>query len=369
MPDQSDRVGCRKLLWLSFKSQAVFLWLATGFLLAQGALAVVRPHMAIASSDAVADVVVSTLVSLALALVCYKFFEMLLYRRPRHPVPYIAAELLRTVSRIRTMALGWPVYVSLIIIAYAFNNVKANITVLQPFSWDQTLDRWDTLLHFGHRPWEWLQPLLGYWPVTFVLNINYNIWFILMFGVWMHHAFLSPPGVARTRFVLGFMLVWMIEGSIFAVLFSSAGPCFFGAGRLGLSPDPYQGLMDYLRAADQIVPVWALSAQDILWSMHRAGSADGSISAMPSLHNGTALLFALSSTGWPGWLRRLLWLNVPLIFLGSIHLGWHYAVDGYVAWALTLVIWWAADPLARRCESRPVAVRFRRAFAQSPASL
>lgn len=33
---------------------------------------------------------------------------------------------------------------------------------------------------------------------------------------------------------------------------------------------------------------------------------------------------------------------VTLIFIGSIHLGWHYAVDGLVAFAMMSAIWWAA---------------------------
>ena len=35
-----------------------------------------------------------------------------------------------------------------------------------------------------------------------------------------------------------------------------------------------------------------------------------------------------------------------VIFIGSVHLGWHYAVDGYVGFALALAVWWASKPLA-----------------------
>jgi hypothetical protein len=60
---------------------------------------------------------------------------------------------------------------------------------------------------------------------------------------------------------------------------------------------------------------------------------------------------------------------VGVIFAGSIHLGYHYAVDGYFAWALTRVLWWAAGHMARRWEATPAALRFSRAFVESPASL
>ena len=34
-----------------------------------------------------------------------------------------------------------------------------------------------------------------------------------------------------------------------------------------------------------------------------------------------------------------------LIFLGSIHLGWHYAIDGYFGAALAVVCWWLTGRL------------------------
>ena len=44
-----------------------------------------------------------------------------------------------------------------------------------------------------------------------------------------------------------FFLMWILIGGILAVVFSSAGPCYYG--RLGLSPDPFADLMAYLRGA------------------------------------------------------------------------------------------------------------------------
>jgi hypothetical protein len=42
-----------------------------------------------------------------------------------------------------------------------------------------------------------------------------------------------------------------------------------------------------------------------------------------------------------------------LSFLGSVHLGWHYAVDGYVSAAGVVAIWLFAGWLTRRVQ-RPV---------------
>jgi hypothetical protein len=64
------------------------------------------------------------------------------------------------------------------------------------------------------------------------------------------------------------------------------------------------------------------------------------ISAMPSIHVSAAVLFAL--LGWR--VDRRLGIGFTIfaivIMIGSVHLAWHYAIDGYLSAALTLVIWW-----------------------------
>lgn len=357
------------MLGMSARAQAPLLAIAFTFAAAQLVLVMVYPRMDAPAGISVLLVLVSSLVTLGMVLVAYLFLKMALTERPKRPSLHLVRQLRGFFHDGRAMALGLPVFASLVVFIYAFSNVKANITVLQPFAWDRSLDALDAALHFGRRPWEWLQPVLGYWPITFILNVLYNLWFVAMFGIWLHYAFMAAPGVQRTRFFLAFMLLWMIGGGLLAVTFSSAGPCFFGAGRLGFSPDPYAGLMAYLNEANRVVPVWAVDVQDVLWKLHESGSGEESISAMPSMHNGTALLFALASSGWPAWIRRLLWAYVAVIFMGSIHLAYHYAVDSYVSWGLTLVVWWAAGHLARRWEAPPRAQRFSRVFAESPASL
>jgi len=363
------RPGFWTLLWLSARAQAPLLGIAIAFVAAQAVLGFIYPRMDVPAGNSVLLVLVSTLITLAMVLVAYLFVKMAMTERPKHPILQLARNLWAFCRDGRRMALGLPVFASLVAFIYAFSNVKGNIPVFQPFAWDPTFDALDAALHAGRRPWEWLQPVLGHWPVTFMVNVLYNLWFVVMFGVWLHNAFMAAPGARRTRFFLAFMLLWMIGGGLLAVAFSSAGPCFYGAGHLGLAPDPYAPLMAYLREADRIVPIWALDVQAGLWTLHEAGSAEASISAMPSMHNGSALLFALASAGWPRLIRSFLWAYVAVIFVGSIHLAYHYAVDGYLAWALTLALWWAAGHIARQWEKTPAALRFSRAYAEGPASL
>jgi hypothetical protein len=259
------------------------------------------------------------------------------------------------------MANGIPMVIIMVIFMYSFVGVKASIPILNPYSWDIYFSELDRALHFGRLPWQWLQPLLGHTYITFAININYSGWFLVMWMTWVYFAFAEKPSPLRTRFFLSFFLMWILIGGILAIAFSSAGPCYYG--RLGLSPDPYAELMTYLRGVNEILPMWAIPVQDLLWQGHIGDSAIDGISAMPSMHNGSALLFALAGYKVSRFAGHLLSAHAILIFIGSIHLGWHYAVDSYLAWALTLVIWFGVAPISRWWHTTAAQGDFDRALA------
>jgi hypothetical protein len=58
------------------------------------------------------------------------------------------------------------------------------------------------------------------------------------------------------------------------------------------------------------------------------------------------VLYAL--VGWRTWkpLGVIFALYGVLILIGSVHLGWHYAIDGYASIIGVLVLWWAAGKIA-----------------------
>ncbi len=282
--------------------------------------------------------------------------------KPERPLFALMARMKAVLTDPAKTAAGLPAALALTIFMYVFTMTKAAVSVLVPFSWDQAFDQWDVALHFGYRPWELLQPVFGWWPITFLVNLNYNMWFVVMNVFWAYFAFIARPGPERTRFFLSYMGIWMVGGGLLAVLFSSAGPCYFT--RLGLSPDPYAPLMEYLAGANAHAPIWALGTQDMLWALKQAGSGFGGVSAMPSMHNATALLFVLMCPWQSKLVKRLLWAHLVLIFLGSVHLGWHYAVDGYAAFALAIALWAAMGPVARWWHGREPARRFELVLAE-----
>lgn len=227
----------------------------------------------------------------------------------------------------------------------AFTAAKENIPVIHPFSWDKTFAQWDLALGFGRMPWEILQPL-NHPAITITVNFFYHLWFFLMFGILIWQGFSFRTSALRLRYLLAFCFCWFFGGTVLAILFSSAGPCFYSDMFPG--PSPFAGQMAYLNSVGPDW-IWSLAVQRDLWTSYVTGSgAVKGISAMPSMHVSIAVLNAILCWKID---RRLGWAATgfaALIFLGSIILLWHYAVDGLVSIALTLLCWAAAGALAQR---------------------
>ena len=61
---------------------------------------------------------------------------------------------------------------------------------------------------------------------------------------------------------------------------------------------------------------------------------------MPSMHNAQAALFAVFAYSLNRRFGHAMLAYAALVFVGSIHLAWHYAVDGIAGIAGALAIWW-----------------------------
>jgi hypothetical protein len=220
-----------------------------------------------------------------------------------------------------------------------FTSFKSIIPFINPFSWDATLADWDRILHGGLDPWTLMHPLVGHPFATTVINFFYQCWVYILYGVLVWQAFALSDRRLRMQFFLTLVVSWALLGSFAATLLSSAGPVYFG--RITGLEDPFQPLMNYLRAASEVSPVWALELHERLWDAYVADSDQlgKGISAMPSIHVATAVLFALTTWRVSRRLGALFWLYAAVILVGSVHLAWHYALDGYVAAAVTCLLW------------------------------
>jgi hypothetical protein len=123
-------------------------------------------------------------------------------------------------------------------------------------------------------------------------------------------------------------------------VFASMGPCFYDLA-YPTQNDPFEPLMTYLAGVNRRYPIWALTAQDLLrqdYLTKQVGFGAG-ISAFPSMHIAVAVLNAV--LGWhlsaaAGW---LLTAFAVLVVIGSVHLGWYYAVDAYASALAIPIIW------------------------------
>ena len=77
--------------------------------------------------------------------------------------------------------------------------------------------------------------------------------------------------------------------------------------------------MAYLRATNDVLPIWAVPAQDMLWAGYTGeGGFLRGISAMPSIHNASALLLVLAT--W----NKSLFVRIVAITHGHLR-GSNYA--------------------------------------------
>lgn len=209
-----------------------------------------------------------------------------------------------------------------------FSNLKQQIPFLNPVLYDDQLWVVDRVLHLGVSPTHASLAVLSPDWLTLPIDWVYALWYTIKIPFLVYFLFFAPTRRAW-QFMTCYLLLWMIGGGIAAWL-PSWGPCY-------TNPELFQGLD---------TPV-ASMLQARLWTGYQAALADPTghaiklyegIAAFPSLHVGFAALFAASAWRW----RRLRWVLIgftALIQIGSVHLGWHYAVDGYFAIALVAVLW------------------------------
>jgi hypothetical protein len=284
----------------------------------------------------------------ALAFLFVQAIRIMVVQRPARPIEAIAAAFrVRYLTR-RRLFNAIPVIILLSVFTSVFTSLKAMIPLMHPYSWDTTLMHWDMLLHFGVPPWVWLQPMLGTPWVTGAMSVVYGSWIFVVSGCCFWQTFTERDPPLRMQFLFTYVLCFAVLGNLAATWLASGGPCFYG--RLVAGPDPYAPLLAYLDHAYQRVPLdWSTGAQTMLWRSYTTGILElgSGISAMPSLHVAGATMCALLGWRSSSLLGGLLTLYTVLIMIGSVHLGWHYAVDGYVAVSGSVVIWFGVGGVLR----------------------
>jgi hypothetical protein len=241
------------------------------------------------------------------------------------------------------LLLALPVFLSL------FSSFKSLIPSLQPFAWDQGFADLDRVLHAGQDPWRLLLPLLDLPRAIRVLDFLYHsVWSFAIVGLWTWQAVDRRRPQLRAQILLALPITWIALGSIGGAMFSSAGPCYFA--EVGGSPERFAPLLARLAEIDADAPLISHTAQHALWRLHSSASIGfgGGISAMPSVHVASAWLLVLATARCRRGAAALAAAFFVAIVVGSVVLGWHYAVDAYAGAALAWVVWAGCGALVRR---------------------
>lgn len=275
----------------------------------------------------------------------------LLIDRPRSPLRYFLSIEFGSILARRTLA-AVPV-MAVALLMPAFSAVKSSIGRNHPFDWDATLIALDTTIH-GTDPWRLLHPIMGHPAITYIASNLYHAWFLLIYLGPVLCAFYLRDRQLRLTFFLGYVATWTVVGMVFATLFASVGPCFVGPI---FGNAHFADQMAYLQHADRVYPLAVLDVQQQLLAWYRAEDAGlgRGITAMPSMHVALAWFYVLTTWRIDRRLGCAFFAFFVAIQMSSVHLAYHYAVDGYVAVALVTAIWFAcrkaAAVLAPRRES------------------
>lgn len=273
-------------------------------------------------------------------------------RRDPAPARRLIAALLRNLRTPWLLAATVGPLVLLPVLCGAFGTLKVLMPHYLSFTHDHLFAGLDRALFLGTDPWRVTHAVFGGTTAMIVLDEIYTGWLALL-PLAIGGFALVAPRTERARFILAMILIWALLGVAGAWAGSSAGPIFLDL--LG-HPDAarYHDLMRDLAAADAVDQPHGLNAlrwRMVLWNahvQHDLSFAMG-ISAMPSMHNAITTLYALAAFRLNKWLGIAAAVYAAVIFIGSIHLAWHYAVDGIVASGAVILIWLGVGWYLKAC--------------------
>lgn len=228
------------------------------------------------------------------------------------------------------------------------------------FVWDARLAHLGRAL-LGVSPWTLTHRWFGSVAGTRLLDTAYNSWMGLMYALPLVAAVTFSDRILRYRILVSWLGAWILLGTVAAWVFASAGPCYYNVF-VGHDANYAELLANLARiakaAAAEGHPINSLYYQPLLLDAYRAReyAPAGGISAMPSMHVAMATLMVIAASKRSGLLAALFGFYWLLIWIGSVHFGWHYFVDGPVATLMMVGVWKLAGIAAQAAfsDERPI---------------
>jgi hypothetical protein len=233
------------------------------------------------------------------------------------------ATLLERIDRRQVVVVGLGTLLLALNLTF-FCMIKPQLGQLVAFSADPMLARLDHAM-FGVDPWRLLT-----WFSHPVLSLIYHRGWFLWIAFVTFYVLGMPAGANKDRLLISYLMLWSFFGPLVHLAMPAAGPVF------------YDDLGFGNRFAELVQEPYTRGAANYLWTgyVNKTFNPAGGISAMPSLHLATMFwtLIAIRKTRWvvAGWAFTI------YIFLGSVAIGWHYAVDGIVGGVGAILCYWLA---------------------------
>lgn len=210
----------------------------------------------------------------------------------------------------------------------------------------------------GHDAWELTHALFSSPWATQIIDLLYHGWFVPMVVGVAVCSYVKPGSRLSSRYLISYLTLWSVQGNLVAYLLPAAGPSL--RGFMHPETKTFVALNHVLDTQNSFLlahgapGLYSVGYQHGLVALfgQQSVTLGGGISAMPSLHNAMAVLFTCAA--WTIGQRAGIVATVyaMLIWFGSIHLGWHYAADGLVAAAFTVMTWIGVGQAQKTLENR-----------------